>query len=39
MEEEDLRSLEAIFAQVEDPRVERTKQHRLRDLIILNASK
>jgi predicted transposase YbfD/YdcC len=35
MEEEDLRSLEAIFAQVEDPRVERTKQHRLRDLIIL----
>jgi hypothetical protein len=35
MEEGDLRDLETIFAQVEDPRVERTKQHRLRDSIII----
>jgi predicted transposase YbfD/YdcC len=35
MEEGDLRALETIFAQVEDPRVERTKQHHLRDIIIL----
>lgn len=35
MEEKDLRDLETIFAQVEDPRVERTKRHRLRDIIIL----
>jgi predicted transposase YbfD/YdcC len=35
MEEIELRDLETIFAQVEDPRVERTKQHRLRDIIIL----
>ncbi len=35
MEENDLRDLETIFAQVEDPRVERTKRHRLRDIIIL----
>jgi predicted transposase YbfD/YdcC len=35
MEESELRDLETIFAQVEDPRVERTKQHRLRDIIIL----
>jgi predicted transposase YbfD/YdcC len=35
MEEKDLRALETIFAQVEDPRVERTKRHRLRDIIIL----
>lgn len=35
MEEGDLRALESIFAQVEDPRVERTKPHRLRDIIIL----
>ena len=32
-EERDLRSLEMIFAQVEDPRMERTKLHRLRDII------
>lgn len=35
MEEKELRDLETIFAQVEDPRVERTKRHRLRDIIIL----
>src|SRR5713101_6186966 len=35
MEEIELRDLETIFAQVEDPRVERTKLHRLRDIIII----
>lgn len=35
MEENDLRDLESIFAQVEDPRMERTKLHRLRDIMIL----
>jgi hypothetical protein len=35
MEEGALRDLETIFSQVEDPRVERTKRHRLRDVIIL----
>jgi predicted transposase YbfD/YdcC len=35
MEERELRDLETIFAQVEDPRVERTKRHRLRDIIII----
>src|SRR5579859_6116872 len=35
MEEVKLRDLETIFAQVEDPRMERTKQHRLRDIILL----
>ena len=35
MEERDLRDLETIFAQVEDPRIERTKLHRLRDIIII----
>ena len=35
MEERELRDLETIFAQVEDPRMERTKLHRLRDIIIL----
>jgi predicted transposase YbfD/YdcC len=35
MEEGPLRDLETLFAHVEDPRVERTKQHRLRDIIIL----
>jgi predicted transposase YbfD/YdcC len=35
MEERDLRDLETIFAQVEDPRMDRTKLHRLRDIIIL----
>src|SRR6266568_4752008 len=35
MEERELRDLETIFAQVEDPRLERTKQHRLRDIIII----
>lgn len=35
MEANDLRDLESIFAQVEDPRMEGTKLHRLRDIIIL----
>jgi hypothetical protein len=35
MEERELRNLETIFAQVEDPRMERTKLHRLRDIIII----
>ena len=35
MDEGALRDLETIFRQVEDPRVERTKRHRLRDSIIL----
>lgn len=35
MEEIELHDLETIFALVEDPRVERTKRHRLRDIIIL----
>jgi predicted transposase YbfD/YdcC len=35
MEENDLRDLESLFAHVEDPRMERTKLHRLRDIIIL----
>lgn len=35
MEEGELRVLETIFAQVEDPRIERTRQHRLRDIIII----
>ncbi len=35
MEERELPDLETIFAQVEDPRMERTKLHRLRDIIIL----
>src|SRR5579864_8289998 len=35
MEKRELRDLETIFAQVEDPRIERTKLHRLRDIIIL----
>jgi predicted transposase YbfD/YdcC len=35
MKENDLRDLERIFAQVEDPRMERTKRHRLRDIILL----
>jgi predicted transposase YbfD/YdcC len=35
MQENDLRDLESVFAQVEDPRMERTKLHRLRDIIIL----
>lgn len=35
MEENDLGDLEKIFAQVEDPRMERTKRHRLRDIMIL----
>jgi hypothetical protein len=34
MEERELRDLETIFAQVEDPCIERTKLHRLRDIII-----
>jgi hypothetical protein len=35
MDEGDLQDLETIFHQVEDPRVERTRRHRLRDSIIL----
>jgi predicted transposase YbfD/YdcC len=35
MEERELRDLESLFAQVEDPRVDRTKKHRLQDSIIL----
>ena len=35
MEANDLRDLESIFAQVEDPRMERTRLHRLRDIIML----
>lgn len=35
MEEGRLRDLETLFAHREDPRVERTKWHRLRDSIIL----
>ena len=35
MEDNDLRDLESLFAQVEDPRMERTKLHRLRDIIIV----
>lgn len=35
MEKNDLRDLESLFAQVEDPRIERTKRYRLRDIIIL----
>jgi hypothetical protein len=35
MEENDRRDLESLFEQVEDPRVERTKRHRRRDIIIL----
>jgi len=35
MEERGIRDLERIFAHVEDPRMERTKLHRLRDIIIM----
>ena len=35
MEANDLRDMESLFAQVEDPRMERTKLHRLQDIIIL----
>ena len=35
MEENNRQDLESLFAQVEDPRMERTKRHRLRDSIIL----
>ena len=35
MEDKDLRDLESLFAQVEDPRMERTKRHRLRDIIMV----
>jgi hypothetical protein len=35
MEARDVRDLETLFAQVEDPRMERTKRHRLRDIIVL----
>jgi predicted transposase YbfD/YdcC len=32
---EGVQALETIFAQVEDPRIERTKHHRLRDILII----
>lgn len=35
VEENDWRDLESLFAQVEDPRMERTRLHRLQDIIIL----
>lgn len=35
MKGNELRDLESLFAQVKDPRVERTKRHRLRDILIL----
>src|SRR6266852_2819068 len=35
MKDDDLRDLESLFAKVEDPRMERTKLHRLRDIIIV----
>lgn len=35
MEENFLRDLESVFAQVADPRKERTRRHRLRDIMIL----
>src|SRR5258708_33219914 len=35
MEENNLRDLESLVAQMEDPRMERTKRHRLRDSIVL----
>jgi predicted transposase YbfD/YdcC len=35
MEEGLLRDMETLFAQVEDPRIERTKLHRLRDILML----
>jgi len=35
MEENDLRDLESLFAQVQDPRMERTRLHRLQDIIIV----
>ena len=35
MEARERRALESIFAQVEDRRMERTKRHRLRDIIII----
>lgn len=35
MERNEMQDLETLFADVEDPRVERTKRHRLRDIIIL----
>lgn len=35
MEKRDAQDLETVFAEVEDPRMERTKRHRLRDIIIL----
>jgi predicted transposase YbfD/YdcC len=34
-EENQMQDLEALFAEVEDPRVERTKRHRLRDIVLL----
>src|SRR6266536_5484969 len=35
MEEEEKNTLQSIFEAVEDPRVERTKQHQLIDIIVI----
>jgi hypothetical protein len=35
---EGVQALETVFAQVEDPRIERTKRHRLRDILIIGMS-
>jgi predicted transposase YbfD/YdcC len=35
MDEHSPSDLESLFAQVQDPRIERTKRHRLRDIILL----
>jgi hypothetical protein len=35
MEEEKVLALETIFAAVEDPRVERARRHKLRDILII----
>src|SRR5262249_4442602 len=32
---EDVQTLETLLAEVEDPRIERTKRHRLRDILII----
>lgn len=32
---EEVQALEEVFAQIEDPRIERSKRHRLRDILVL----
>ncbi len=32
---EEVQALETVFAEVEDPRIERTKRHRLRDILLI----